>query len=291
MLMKSVLALFIIITLLTSCKQKEDAETNINNYTNAVLVASQGTTSAAIRTRIDRLKEKLNKVETKDSAIVYKPKADSAIALGNYVINYLDALLDKVKDKDKLEEKDSLFEKLKSYEANIVKIDARTTDEFFDITILRLDTLLGFRNMNREQFNRQFLDNLSKKQWIAFLNSLKEDILIIEAEMVEYLDRQCSYMSEGEAYDCIVSQNSERFKPNHILELTAGIGKFEFHPDAKFIVGNKEIPIKDSIAGVAVYKMKVPKETGKHKLRVKISWTKPNGNPIELEKYVVYYVE
>ena len=289
MLIKSLLSLFILSTFLISCNQKEKIETNINSYENAVLVSSHKTAFRAIEDILGNLEYKTHKPETRDTAFVYKPKADSVVALGKNMTDYLDTLLERINKNEKLDDKDSLFEKLKIFEAELVKIDTRK--DVFGNSILDIDTLMGLKNMNRNEFNSQFLNIASHNQTEAFLNSLEEDVLHAEIEMLHYLDLYCGYRGcSYDAYNAIITQSSEQLKPNHILELAAGIGKFEFHPNAKFIVGNKEVPI-DSTDGIAVYKMRVSNEKGKHKVRVKLSWTKPNGKPILLEKEIVYSVE
>ena len=291
MLTKSLLVLFLFSSFLISCKQKESVESNINSYTNAVLASSQEIAKSTIRLILNSIDEKTHKPESRDSAWVYKPKADAVVKLGDSMTDYLDTLIIRISSNEKLEPNDSLFEKLKIFEATLVKSDTQVS-EIFGNKILEIDTSIGFKITNISEFNNQFLKVASKNQTLAFLNSLKEDILNIEIKVLHYLDDRCGYRDLiYDKYYAIINQNTEQLKPNHILEITAGIGKFEFHPNAKFIVGKKEIPIKDSIDGVAIYKMRVLNEKGKHTLPVKITWTKPNGEPFILEKEVVYYVE
>jgi hypothetical protein len=289
--MKSVLALFIIVTFLSSCKQKENVETNINKYANAVLAASQETSQLAIREYMISIRLKMMKAETRDTAIVYQPKADSAIALGNKVINYLDTLMDRVNSGGEIEEKDSLYEKLKTFETEIWKIDTRA-NELFSNKILDLDTLTSFKSKNNQQFNHQYLKNLSKNQTTLFLNYLKIDILNIEVKMLHYFDMSCGVVGNYyDTYNAIISQNSDHFKQGRMLEISAGIGQFCSKPNAKVTIDKKEISINASPDNVVIYKMKVSKENGKHTIPVKISWIKPNGETSVLSKNVIYYVE
>lgn len=296
MLTKAFLVLFILSSFLVSCKQKENVEGNINSYTNAVLAASQETTKLGIRKIMDDIREKTRKLELMDTAFVYQSKADKAIELGNNMLDYIDSLIEITKNLEKWDKKDDgLFERLKMYERNLEKIDAgfnQHMERTGEGTILNIDTINRFKNMDSDQFNNLFLKDCTKNDYISFLNSLKENILIIETEMVSYFNLNCGYVDNFyEKYSIVVSQNLERLKPNSTLEITAGIGEFNLRPHTKFIIGNKEIPISDSIEGVTVYKMKVSKELGKHTIPVKISWMKPNGETVWLEKKLFYYVE
>ncbi len=286
MLSKSILSLFIIVTFLTSCKQKEDAEANINSYANEVLIASQETTYGKIKNRLSSFKDKLNKTESMDSALVYKPKVDSSIAICTKMIDFLDMLIIR---KQKFNEKDSLFDELKAFEVNVTKIDERV-NQVFDKSILCIDTTKCFKNMDRDQFYNKFLKGESSKQTIIFLNSLKEDILIAEESLIHYFVMQCEIGFCGYyRYVPIIVQNSTYFKPNDELEITAGIGDFSSKTKPEFIINKKKLELEPD--GAARYKMQVSNEKGKHIVPVKVSFIKPNGEKEFETKYVIYYVE
>ena len=288
---KSFLVLFILSSFLVSCKQKENVESNINSYTNAVLLSSQEIIKDKIKINWYRLKEKQYRPQTKDSALVYLPKAESAIALGDNIIDYLNTLKEKVKEQNNLDTKDSLFEKLKDYEVNILKIDSNA-NQIFDDAILLLDTTSGFKKMNKEQFENQFLKGITTIDYLSFVNSLKANIVYNEAKMVEYFDLSCEFTDgDGfyERYEPMVSQNSKHFKCDETLEITAGVGSFSMAAQPKFTINGSDVEVDD--VGVAKYKMKVAKEKGKHIVPVKVSFTKPNGEKQIETHTIVYYVE
>lgn len=193
------LVIYILLVLTFSCRQKENVETNINNYTNAVLASSRFTTEYYIRGSIGSLLKKLKAPQTRDSALVYRPKAHLAYKLGRNMSYYLEALNDKINNNQHLGDKDSLFEKLKTYETEIMNVDTLFFEDFGN-TILFIDTLNGFKGMNREQFNKQFINGSSKNDCITFLNSLKENILIVIATMVHYFDLKCNSSSFYKRY-------------------------------------------------------------------------------------------
>jgi len=286
---KSLLGVFILASFLISCNQKEKVEANINNYTNEVLVSSQEITEASIRRRFVDLQDKLNNPDTRDSALVYKPKAGSAIAVGNNMTDYLDTLVDRLIKSGKVEEDDSLFERLKMYENSVVKIDANV-NQLFEKCILFIDTSNDFKNINRKQFYNRFLNGITQKQVIIFLNSLKQNVLINEAEMVKYFDLNVNFSSEGYyKFQALITQNSKHFKPNDELEIVAGIGAFSSVAKPVLVINKKNIDI--DAEGAFRYKMQVSNELGKHTVPIKVSFTKPNGEKAELNEQVVYYVE
>ncbi len=290
MAIKSILVVFIISTILISCHQKEKVEEGLDNYSKMAFISSHKIAKNAIKDIMANIESKKHNPETRDTAYIYKPKADSIVNLCDKLTDYLEKLVDRVNNNEKLEDKDSLFEKLRTFEATLVKIDTR--NEVFGNSILDIDTLIGFKNMNRNEFNNQLLKVASKNQTLAFINSIEQDVLNAEVKLIDKINKDCGYRDLiFDKYYALITQNSEQLKPNNILEITAGIGRFEYHPNAKFTIGNKEIPINDSTNGVAIYKMKVSDKKGRHTIRTKISWKKPNGEPIELEKEIVYYVE
>ncbi len=289
MLTKPVLVLFVIVTFLTSCKQKEDAEANINSYANEVLIASQYVVEGNIRKTIKLMEERLNKPEARDTTLVYKQKADAVISAGNKLINYLDELLQRINRNEMWNANDSLFEKLKAYEVDVTKIDDRA-NQIFEKSILSIESTNDIQNMSKAQFRDYFFHGVNKDKIIRLLNSFKQKILIDEADRVHYFDMQCDISSCGYyKYVPIIMQNSTCFKPNDKLEITAGIGAFTSKAKPEFIINKKKLELEPD--GAARYKMQVSNEKGKHIVPIRVSFIKPNGLHEVETKYVIYYVE
>jgi hypothetical protein len=206
-----------------------------------VLASSQEITKRQIVNDMNVIREKLKEEQSHDLALVNKPKADSAIALANNTNDYLHNLQNKINNNETLGDNDSLFEELKTYEDRVMKIDTFFF-EYLGDTILYIDTFRSFKNMDRNQFNNQFLKRSSKRECITFLNALKENILIVEANMVHYFALKCDMIVDRwDEFESIISQNSKHFKPNEELEITAGVGAFSVAARPTFIMNEKNI--------------------------------------------------
>ena len=286
---KSIFGLLVLVSLIVSCNQKEKVEANINSYTNVVLVQSEMVVESSIKKIIHLMNERLNTPWARDTTLVYKPKADSAIAIGNNMINYLDALIEKIKHQEEWDNRDSLFEKLNAYEKDILKIDTRV-NQLFEEVILTIDTANDFKHMNREQFYNHFLCRVNKSQIVIVLNSLKQDILNNEFKMVHYFDMQCDISFEGYyKITPVIIQNSIHFRQNDELEITAGIGAFSSHSKPEFNINNKKLGIEPD--GTFRYKMKVSNEKGKHIVPIRVTFNSMYGKAQEETHNVIYYVE
>ena len=145
--------IWIILLCLISCNHKENTDANINKYANSIATRSNSVIKHSIDNQIMILKEKLYKPETKDSAEVYFPKAKRCIEITDNMVGFLQNLLTVVREKGGLDNKDSLFEKLKEYNENLLNIDSDATQVIFKGVILSIDTIGCLNKISKEQLS------------------------------------------------------------------------------------------------------------------------------------------
>ena len=229
---------------------------------------------------------KMSKAETEERTAIWLPKAEKAKQLSDELLAYInsnfyqDDIILKVNDEQIIQ----LYQKLIEYRTAILSIDSTIKKESI------IPSITCEKNSGKEVSKTDFISSFKLNSRLIIIGLINR-INRIESCAIGWCNKELEVTDESFYYSfqAIASQNSEHFKPNGKLRITAGIGSFSLKP--KLSVTIDGVPIKLNVEGVAEYETSVGSKIGKHSKMVKISYTKPNGIPMLAEREIVYTVD
>jgi len=286
--------IWVLLFFLFSCNEKEKVQENIISYANFTLSNSNMVIDKAIDDQLSILIAKLRKPTTHDSAQVFYSKAMNWIEISNKMEKLLQNLLNVVSERGGLVDKNGLFEKLKTYEMDFLKIDEFAVQEIFQRNLFSIYKNGGLDSMTEVQFNDKFIKGSSKSGCITLINSIITNVKCNEILFLRYAINRSSVLDGGGLYNNmlkpLISQNSKKLKANETLEILAGVGEFSLACSPKVEISGKTVLLDGN--GIAKISIKVPNDSGRYTIPVKITYRKPtDGKLVAWDKEIEYSVE
>jgi gliding motility-associated protein GldM len=206
------------------------------------------------KTLFESLKEKLNKPESREKALIWAPKADSAKMYSDAMIQYLDSLklalkkaanlhmrwdgTDSVEDfnMDNLDASTRLFEtkgegpKLKSrldqYKDNMLNLDPSIKTEFQNIFPVNTIPPVSQEGKHKD-FTETFFHMTPTIAALTMLSKFQNNIKNAENMIVTYCHTQIGAVEvHMDSVGILVGQSSSYLMPGQQLQITAGVGAY-----------------------------------------------------------------
>ena len=180
-----------------------------------------------------------------------------------------------------------LFEKLKTYQKQILQVEARITDQFQGSIKIFTQSIDSSKD-DQEKLLRRYFQTASAATGNAMLSKLQNNIRINENRMLIFCNEQVGSMGDWYGIACVLLANTMVLKPRDTLEITAGILAFDKRFDAKVLIQNKEFSTTED--GFAHHKLKAASRPGKYLVPVKINYADQNGKQQSIQKEIEYTV-
>ena len=261
------------------------------------------------------LKNKLEDPQSAEKAKIWQPKALQAQALAAELTNYINNLKQKLKEGAKLKivEKDGkmvedfkednldastrLFEtngegeelekKLKGFKAAMLAIDPSILKEFETNFPVSTEVSEG-KEGKIKSFTATYFHMTPTVAALTILSKFQNNIKNAENQVVTFCHNQIGAVKVVyDKFQPIASGSSTYLMPGEEMVVTAGVGAF--NDAAKPVISINGAPTALNENGVAERKFNVS-GSGKQKIRVNITYTKPDGTPDKLEKDIEYTV-
>lgn len=163
--------------------------------------------------------------------------------------------------------------------------------QYYDY-VLQIDPMINKQFSKKIDFLIRSLSfPIQKNRQSLFVNEITNDVINVENWLVSFCKDQVG-ATDGEGFyrvfQAIAGVNSSKLQIGDELIVTAGVGAFNTAAKPDIIIGGKKIPLNEN--GVAEYKIKVGKKTGRQRIHVKISYTATDGVRDSLEKDIEYLV-
>jgi gliding motility-associated protein GldM len=261
------------------------------------------------------LADKLNDPQSAEKAKVWQPKAMMAQDLSGKMITYIDNLkLDlkkaanlvmKEKDgkqvedfkEDNLDASTRMFEtngkgkeleqKLKDYKAAMLGIDPAIAKEFETNFPVSAEVPAGQEGKVKD-FTATYFHMTPTVAALTILSKFQNNIKNAENQVVTYCHNQIGAVKViYDKFQPIAAGNSTYLMPGEELTVTAGVGAFNSASQPTISINGAGTALNAN--GVAERKFNVS-GSGKQKVHVSITYTKPDGTPDRLEKDIEYTV-
>ena len=270
-----------------SCSDHSKKEIEIIKALNEGIENSNLAISAESIEVLTSLQSKLNERGSEERAKVWFPKAEKVQQLSKDIFDYIENI--KLKFKDSSINGTELFEKLKSYREQVLKVDQKITNEFEKYLPLFTKSIDSSKNDSEKLF-KDYFRNTSSEAVIAMLNKIENNVRVNELKLITYCNEQVGLiiLDCGSGIASVVITNSLVFKPKDRIEITAGIILFDKRFDPRVFIYDKAIDRKDD--GFAHYKLRAPSKPGKYYVPVKINYTDQNGRQQTIQKEIEYTV-
>jgi cellobiose-specific phosphotransferase system component IIB len=238
------------------------------------------------------LQSKLEYPGTKERAMVWYPKAEKIQQLSKDAYDYIENLkiaVDKL-SKNKIDENvaKKAFEKLVSYQRDILLVDPKIAYEFqkaLKIFTKEIDSLKS----NQKNLFQNYFNNTSKISAIAMLNKLQNNIRINEEKILVFCHEQIGSVGRPHTFISAISvQSSSIVQPGQRIEILTGIGEFNMDYSPEVFVYGKLVSMDAN--AIAVYKLKAASKPGKYYVPIKINYIDQNGMAVSVEKEIEYTV-
>ena len=274
-------------------------------------------------TLFQSLAEKRSNPETKEKADIWAPKADTAKKLSDVLYNYIEGLKKRVKteadlkvdkagnpvlDKDgnedfkfdyleastrifeKKGEGKILYQKLTDYRNAMLAIDPAIDSATFPVNLTVPPSHSGNAKTGNPvtDWTASYFRMTPAVAALTMLSKVQNNIKNAENQVVTYCHSQIGAVKLiFNKFQPIAAGSSTYLMPGEEMVVTAGVGAF--NDAAKPVISINGAPTALNENGVAEKKFNVS-GSGNQKIRVSISYTKPDGTTDRLEKDIEYTV-
>lgn len=236
------------------------------------------------------LEDKLNDPATIYKAQVWYPKAKKVRQLSKDMIDRLEKLKNEVRGEKSLSRKRviELYSQLLKYKDDLLNTDSSLRMEFGN-AIMITERSFDLLKAKPNDFFKIFFDHLSAEAIVSILTKFQNNIKINENGMIRFCDFTIPDMVDFyETYSVMAVQNSSYVKRGDQIEITAGVGTFSLKAKPTITINGKNIhPETD---GVAYYKFKASKNSGKHYIPVEVRFTDRHGKEQTISRQMEYTV-
>ncbi|HNU89145.1 MAG TPA: hypothetical protein PKJ94_12675 [Ferruginibacter sp.] len=295
----------------SSCVDKSNNALTVFRATDEGLQQSVKTIAITNKIIYRALEDRLTDPDAKVIAGNWYPKAIVVKSLSDSVVKYIAGLKEELKNEagtndqgDKLSYKEDnsnavnhlfndhekgkeLFDKLLRYRQEILAIDPELTKAIYH-TILVFAGGFDYTKTGSAAFTKTFVNDIPAVAALAMLSKFENNIRINENVLVSFcLNKTYPVMIIDDFPMPLVSLSSNTVKPGAEIEITAGIGAFSSSANPKITVDGKSVVVDD---GVGIYKLRASMKPGNHFVRVVMTFIKPGGGTMTLEREVRYTV-
>lgn len=280
------------------------------------LVSSNGIIDGSNKTVQGQLQELKNDPANAEKANIWKPKADSAIAIATAMSAYIDQLKQELKveadltiedgvesfKEDNLDAATRLFEsgannkgkgeelykKLEQFSKDVVSVIPEK--DRAKVAKLPIDlTVPATQNKGNQNWTSAYFRMTPTVAALTMLSKFQNDVKRSGNIVANYaLEQVGKVVFTLDKFEPLVGQSSQYLLPGQPFELTAGLGAYSSANAPRVSVNGTNVPVDAN--GIALYK-ETAGGGGEKSLNVVVSYKNPNtGNEERVEKKVSYTV-
>lgn len=278
---------------------------------NNSLEATNKVVAISTSTYLTSLEEKLNRPETKDSALVWLPRAQKIKAAANIAYNDVQMLkdsilratgFDPVKNKDSSFKEDDieaaqriiveggegkkLFESLQTFKGKVLSIDPAITKELSTNFPLNLETP---KTQNEDKrWEAAYFHMTPTLAALTILSKFQNDIRTAENKAIEFCHNRVGHVEIAyNKFGAIVEQSATYVMSGDQVQITAGLGAFNSEKKPTVSIDGVTYQVNDS----GFVRHSFPATTlGAHPIHVVVGYTDQNGKQQTTEKTITYVV-
>ncbi len=262
--------------------------------TNSVVDRSTGTI-------MESFKIKLQSPESREKALVWNPKAETAVQLTKTLFDYIEGLKTKIKVgagfdptdpnstfkeddtntstrlMDKQGEGEVLRKKLADYKAAMLALDPEVGKMFEKTLPINTDIpKLNNTKLGKVTWASAYFRMTPTVAALTMLSKFQNDVKTTENRFVnEFHNRVGQVVVRFDAFEPIVGSSTSYLFPGQELEITAGLGAYSKTKLPTVSIGGSPIALNEK--GLAVKKFKVGSTSGS--VNVVVNYTDQDGNP------------
>lgn len=271
---------------LCACNNRQD-NTAILQQIDEGLVQSNQILRGSTDQVLEAWQIKVDDQTTAEKAKLIQPKAIAINALSNKTLLYIDSLKSSLLHETSAT---NIFAGLRT-KLHQFKQAALALDEKLSVDMSRSLVLFGKEidsAENEEAKLMQIISNSSLPELGAYLDRIRNNIIIDEQKMMVFLFQQIAFhpLGHNEFINTIVAQNAKVLEADSVLEITAAMGSFRRGTAETIIVNKHSVPIGDN--GLAIYKIKTSTTPGHYSIPVQIKFTDADGKQ-QTHSYNVEY--
>jgi len=279
---------------------------------NRSLDSTNATINKSTETILASLQDKATQNETREKALIWLPKAQSAQAMSKDMMTYIESLrmeilkaaeFDPKKNGDSsfkqdnldiatrimVEEKkgQELKNKLEQYKKNLLGIDPAIENEFKNSLQIDLSTPPS-QDKSKKTWEQAYFHMVPTVAAITMLIKFENDVKTSENRVVAYCHEQVGKVTvRYDSFGAIIGQNSNYLMPGQDVEITAGVGAFSKAALPIISIGGQSAPLDENGAA----HLKIPGGgIGRHSVPVHISYKDQDGKPQVIDKTIDYTV-
>jgi len=306
-----IMPVLLVCIIVSSCADKIKTSIIAYRALDGSLVVSNSMIDKQTQHFLVELENKRMDPATAEKASIWHPKAQLIRKLCSEIYGYLEVLKSDLKkeaglkindggesfketDKNaviRLFEKkgkgEEVYERLKTYEKNMLTVDPELSKEFTDSILLTTPEFDAA--MEKSDFTKTFFDDIPTIAALAMLSKFQNNVVVVENNTVNYCNNKVwSHIRDYDIYAAFAVTNSSYVEAREEIEITAGVGAFSRSAKPEIIVAGQNIPIDAD--GAAHYKFKVSNKPGKYKVPVQISFFDQDGKKQTVVKSIEYTV-
>lgn len=298
----------------SSCSNNSENTLAIFRATQESLQKSNEVITASSIIIYQALDDRLSDPRSATRAEIWQPKAKLIEEKTAAVINYIDTLINKLKEESGLKEENfkmvfneedknasarlflekkkgiELYERLKKYKKDMLAIDIEMNKVFGKNALILTKEFENDSNKQKE-FTNTFFKNSTTIGALIMLTKFENNAKVMENKFVEFCLNK-TYGTSGcgfEVFNAIIGQNSNYLKAGDNIEISAGVGVFSVISNPKITINGKVFQPPYS-EGVVSYKFKTPLKAGKYFVPIKIEYIGVDGTIRVVERKAQYTV-
>jgi hypothetical protein len=145
------------------------------------------------------------------------------------------------------------------------------------------------KRINQQSWQAADLKDQALPQALAMLNKLKADVLITEADLLNYCANNIPYPRRPcGLFEAIAILNSSYAKSGQRMQAFVGSGTFSAASKPYVMIDDKRVVLQEE--GVAVYKFIANGKPGIHTIPVCIEYNKPDGTYNVINEKLEYII-
>lgn len=274
------------------------------------LVNSNNSISKANNTLYTSLSDKLKDANSKEQAAIWQPKAEQAKQLSSTLMEYIETLKVKLKERsglktnsegveeyklDDLSASTVVFEnekqgvaleqKLKDYKQALLNIDPKIKKQFETSLSVEMQEIIG-QDGKKKSFTNGYFYQTPTIAAITLLSKFQNAVKNSENQVVSFAHDQIGKVEVVyNEFAAIVGQSSNYIMPGEKMKITAGVGAFS--TDAKPVISIGGSSMGVNAQGVAEKEFTAD-GGGAKTVPVTVTYTKPDGTK-ESKSYSIQY--